>query len=448
MKRPDILLRNAVVVTIDNDFNIFEPGAVVVSEGLIIAVGTEEDILLHYKELESIDCKGNVLMPGFVNSHTHLPMAIFRGLMDDLRLSQWLNDYIFPTEEQFVNSERVKLGTQLACAELIQSGCTTVCDMYYHTDTVAETLLQIGLRGICNRTITSFPGVDNVPVDDKFKEAEMLAEKYKNSELITLSIAPHAPYTNTEESLKRSISFAKKHNKTINMHFAETADEAKDLRNKYGSLTNYLEKLGFFDVKCNFAHCIHLNSEDIKTFRKYNIGVAHNPSSNMKLASGAAPITEMINLGINVGIGTDGNSSNNDLDFIDEMRTASFLAKIQVNSPTALTAKEIIYMGTLGGAKSLFLDKSIGSLEVGKSGDLIIIDINTLHNIPRFKHNKEGIYGQIVYAAKSTDVTHVMVQGRWLMRDRKLQSIELPPLLVEVQKLAVKIDSFVSKLKK
>ena len=443
----DILLKNAILLTINKNFDIYEPGALVIKDNKIIACGDEKEILSQYEAAESIDCDGKILMPGLVNTHTHMPMAVFRGVMDDLRLDEWLLNYIFPIESRFMSEDTARLGTEIACAELIQSGVTCCNDMYYYEKAVAESLIKVGMRGLCTRIITNFPGVDNVAVEDKFKLAEEHVERYKNHPLITPSIAPHAPYTNSEETLQRSIDFANKHDIMLNMHLAETSKEVADIDEKYGSLNSYLDKLGFYSCKLNFAHCVYLTDEDIKAFAKHNVGVAHNPESNMKLSSGSAPVTAMLAEGVNVGIGTDGNSSNNDLDMFSEMRSASFLAKIQANSPVALTAKEVIYMATLGGAKSVFLEDKIGSLEAGKNADLILVNINTLHNLPRFRHNPDGLYGQLVYAAKSTDVTDVMCNGKWLMRDRKLQTIDEKPLLEKAQAKASEIDAFVLELK-
>lgn len=447
MQETELILKNAIVITVNKNFDIFEPGAIVISGKKILDVGYEKEILSKYKAKEVIDCDGKILMPGLVNAHTHLPMALLRGVMDDLRLDEWLNNYIFPIEGTFMNENTVRLGTELACAELIKSGVTCCNEMYYWENELAETLTKAGMRGLISRVITCFPGVDKIEVAKKFELGHEFVAKYKNDSLITPTIAPHAPYTNSEDTIKQSIDFAKKHDVMLNMHLAETKNEVKDLSDKYGSVAGYLEKLGFYDCKLNFAHCVHLTDKDIKAFAAHKIGVAHNPESNMKLASGAAPVTAMLEAGVNVGIGTDGNSSNNDLDMFSEMRSASFLAKIQADSPVALTAKQVVYMATMGGAKSIFLDDKIGSIESGKCADLILVNINTLHNLPRYRHNPDGLYSQIVYAAKSTDVTDVMCNGKWLMKETKLQTIDVKPLLAEAQKFTAQVDDFVRKVR-
>lgn len=386
-------------------------------------------------------------MPGFVNAHTHLPMALLRGIMDDLSLDEWLNNYIFPTEGSFMNPETVTLGTELACAELFRTGVTCCLDMYYYNQEVAEVLSKVGMRGKLLPGVTSFPGVDRIGPEEKIATIEKLIEKYKEHPLVSIAMGAHAPYTNNEESLRKCIKSAKKNDVLLNMHLAETSKEAEELIKQFGSVSAYIEKTGFLDCKLNFAHCVHLTEKDIEFFAKHNIGVSHNPTSNMKLASGMAPAATMLAKGVNIGIGTDGNSSNNDLDFFEEMRMASFMAKIQANSPTALNAKEIIYMATLGGAKSIFMENQIGSIEPGKRADLLMIDINTVHNSPRYRHNPDGLYGQLVYSTKSTDVTDVMINGSWVMKDKKLQTIDEKPLMEKAQKIATKIDPFIIQLR-
>lgn len=449
MKKAEILFKNAIVLTVDESYNIYEKGAVVVDGDSITAVGKEADILAEYESDEVIDCKGKILMPGLVNTHTHVPMTLLRGLSDDLRLDVWLQGYIMPVEREFVSPEMVVLGTKIACAEMIRSGTTSFADMYYFEKEVAKTAAEAGMRGVFGETVLMFSSPDSECYEDALKLCEEFIEEYKGHPLIVPAIAPHAPYTTTPEILQAIADMALKHDVPVIIHVSETAGEVEGIRKQYGkSVVYYLKDQKLLKTKLSCAHLVHIDEGEMMELAKYGCGGAHNPSSNLKLASGAAPVTKMIEKGVNVGIGTDGTSSNNDLDMFEEIRLASFLGKLQTSNPTSLSAKTIVYMATRGGAKSIFLDKLVGSIEVGKKADMILVDINTIHNSPRFRRDPDGLYAQIVYAAKSTDVTDVMVNGKWLMKNHKLLTINEGALIKQAKVFAAKVDSFLAKREK
>ena len=442
-KNADFILKNALVITMDDDYNIYEPGAVAISGNEIIAVGDETQILQSFSSNEIFDVDGKVLMPGLINAHTHIPMTLLRGLADDLRLDVWLMGYMMPVEHEFVNSEFVYDGTMLGCAEFIRSGITTFADMYYFEDDVAEATAKAGLRGILGESVMMFPSPDAKSFEDSLEYIRNFANKWKNHPLIIPSIAPHAPYTNNDVTLQAATDLAQEFDIPLQIHISETKTEVDNMRSSIGMpVVPYVKKQRILDAKTIAAHCVHLDKGEIATLEHYGTGVAHNPSSNMKLASGAAPITEMLDAGLNVGIGTDGPASNNDLDMFDEIRLASFLSKVSTADPTALPARTTINMATHMGAKALYIDHLVGSLEVGKRADIILIDINRLHNMPRFKRDKNSIYGQLVYATKSTDVSDVIVDGKWLMKDRELLTIDEDFYLKKAEILAEKIDTF------
>ena len=385
-------------------------------------------------------------MPGLVNAHTHLPMNLLRGLADDLRLDVWLLGYIMPVEREFVNPEFVRLGTSLACAELIQSGVTTFVDMYYFEDHVAEAASEAGLRGICCQTILKFPSPDAASYEEALVASENLIKKWKDHPLITPAVAPHAAYTSTVDILDQATAMAQKHAVPLAIHVSETAQEVEDsLRELDIPVVPYLEGQNVLKSKVIAAHCVHIDEREMHTLHKYNVGVVHNPTSNLKLSSGVAPINRMLELGIDVGIGTDGVSSNNDLDMFEEVRLAALLAKGSSGDPTAVPAKMAVAMATSMGARSIHLGDQTGTIAKGKKADMILVDLKTLHNSPQFRNDSDSVYAQLVYAAKSTDVTDVMVNGKWLMRSRELLTIDVSKMLIEAQILAKKIDQFLDK---
>jgi 5-methylthioadenosine/S-adenosylhomocysteine deaminase len=439
----DFLLTNAIVLTMDENLTQYEPGAVAVQGDSIQAVGLESDLRRELTAREIIDCGGKVLMPGMVNAHTHVPMNLLRGLADDLRLDVWLLGYIMPVEREFVSPDFVRLGTSLACAELIRTGVTCFADMYYFEEHVARATAEAGLRAVCSQTVLKFPAPDAQSYEESLAAARDFIQKWKGHPLIEPSVAPHAPYTCTDEILQATAALAAEFDVPLHTHLAETALEVENSRNERGMpVIPYIKKQNLFDAKVLAAHCVHVDDGEINTLLHHGAGIAHNPSSNLKLASGVAPVKKMLDAGLNVGIGTDGSASNNDLDMFEEVRLAAFLAKGFYGDPTALPAHQALTMATRLGAHALHLGHLTGSLEPGKRADLILVDITSTHNAPRFRRELDNIYAQLVYASKACDVTDVMVNGRWLMRQNQLTTLNEDELLVQAQDYARQIDTF------
>jgi 5-methylthioadenosine/S-adenosylhomocysteine deaminase len=436
---------NALVLTMDENFSQYLPGAVAVKGDSIVAVGPEEELKKEYaaRAEETIDCNRRILMPGLINAHTHVPMTLLRGLADDLRLDVWLMGYMMPVEREFVSPEFVRLGTLLACAEQIRSGVTTFNDMYYFEEDVARAAADAGLRAVCGQTVMKFPAPDAASYEDSLQMAREFIQRWKDHPLIVPAVSPHAPYTCTAEILRATAELAKEFDVPLHTHLAETAFEVENMRNENGiPVIPYVKKQGLFEAKVIAAHCVHVDSGEVRTLQHARAGVAHNPSSNLKLASGFAPVVKMLETGLNVGIGTDGPASNNDLDMFEEVRLAAFIAKAVTNDPTSLPAPWALLMATRLGAQALHIGHLTGSIQAGKRADLIVIDISPLHNSPSFKRAADNAYAQIVYAGKSTDVSDVMVNGKWLMRDHQLLTLNEEQLLAQAAEIAKKIDAF------
>ncbi len=449
MKEVSQSIHNAVVLTMDKDLHQHYPGAVAIQDDSIIAVGAEEDILSKYSSPEILDCGGKVLMPGLINTHTHVPMTLLRGLSDDLRLDVWLLGYMMPVEREFVTPEFVALGTRIACAEFIRTGVTCFNDMYYYEKVIAEATAQVGLRAVCSQTVMMYPTPDARSFEESLEYTRNFIKEYKDHALIVPSVAPHAPYTCPPEILKACTELAKEFDVPLHIHISETKEEVDNMRNENGMpVVVWVKKQGVLEAKVVAAHCVHIDEGEIRTLEHAHAGIAHNPSSNLKLASGIAPVAKMLELGINVGIGTDGTASNNDLDFFEEMRLANFIAKGSSGDPTVLPASQTLVMATRMGAEALHLGHLTGSLEPGKRADMITIDLNTIHNSPRFRHDPNGIYSQIVYAAKASDVTDMMVNGHWIMREKIIPGLDENELIQQAQAYADKIDKFIIKREK
>jgi 5-methylthioadenosine/S-adenosylhomocysteine deaminase len=443
METVDLLLTNAAVLTMDEQMRQFEPGVVAVRGDRIVAAGQENDLRQRYSADQVIDCGGKVLMPGLVNAHTHVPMTLLRGLADDLRLDVWLMGYMMPVEREFVSPDFVRLGTLLACAEMIRSGVTCFADMYYFEEDIAKATAEAGMRAVCSQTVLKFPTPDADSFEESLAAAREFIQRWKGHPLIVPSVAPHAPYTCTEEILRATAALAIEFDVPLHTHLAETSLEVENMRREQGMpVIPYVKKQGLLDAKILAAHCVHIDEGEMRTLLHARAGVAHNPSSNLKLASGIAPVKRMMELGLKVGIGTDGPASNNDLDMFEEVRLAAFLAKGASGDPTALPAQVALQMATRLGAQALHIGDITGSLEPGKRADLILVNTSPLHNSPRFDHDPNARYAQIVYAGKATDVTDVMINGCWVMRDRHLLTLNENELVQAAQEYASQIDAF------
>lgn len=443
MQTIDTIFINALVLTMDDEMNQYPHGAVAVRGDSIVAVGHEDTIKKEFSAQETIDCQGKVLMPGLINAHTHVPMTLLRGIADDLRLDVWLQGYVWPVEREFATPEFVRLGTSIGCAESIRSGVTTFNDMYFYEDAVATAAAEAGLRAVCGQSILKFPTPDAASYEDAMEKAREFIIKWKGHPLIVPAIAPHAPYTTTPEILRETSDLAKEFDIPLHIHLAETSFEVENMRNEEGMpVIPYVRKHGLLEAKVIAAHCVHLDMGEIRTLQHAGAGVSHNPSSNLKLASGFAPVVKMLETGLNVGIGTDGPASNNDLDMFEEVRLAAFIAKAVTNDPTSLPASQALLMATRLGAQTLHIGHLTGSLTPGRRADLILVDLRPLHNSPAFRRSSDNTYAQIVYAGKSNDVTDVMVNGQWLMRDRQLLTVKEDELLARAADLAGKIDTF------
>ena len=443
MNQADRILSNAFVLTMDDAYHAYPRGAVVLRGSTIVAVGEEAPLRREWQAAEVVDCGGRLLMPGLVNAHTHAPMTLLRGLTDDRRLDVWLLGYMMPVEREFVSPDFCRLGTLLACAEMIRGGITCFADMYYFEDSVAAATAEAGMRAVCSQTVLKFPTPDAASFEDSLAEARDFIARWKDHALIVPSVAPHAPYTCTPEILQACAALAVEYDVPLHTHLAETALEVDEWRSEHGMpVIPWVKKQGLFDAKVLAAHCVHIDDGEINTLQHAGAGVAHNPSSNLKLASGFAPVVSMLQAGLNVGVGTDGPASNNDLDMFEELRLATFIAKAVSRDPTALPARETLALGTRQGARALHIGDRTGSLEPGKRADLILMDLDGVHTWPPFEREPDAIYSRVVYSAKSTDVTDVMVEGRWLMRNRELKTIQLGPLLEAAGEYARHVDRF------
>ena len=422
-----LVVTNGIVVTMDADRRVIPNGAVVIDGTDIVAVGDAADVRTRYQGADVIDAGGAVIMPGLINTHTHAPMVLYRGLADDLALEEWLNDYIFPAESKTLSPEFVRAGTRLAALEMIQSGTTTFADMYYFEADIARVVKAAGLRAVLGQTVIQFPVADAATPADALLRAESFIEAFKDDPLVTPAVAPHAVSTVDEAMLKASRALSRKYGVPTLIHLSETRSEVRASEDEHNaSPVGYLDRLGFFGPGVIAAHGVWMTQPDIAILKANRVGVSHNPESNMKLASGTAPLGSYLRAGIAVGLGTDGAASNNDLDMFDAMRTASLLHKVQMQDPRVASAKTMLEMATIGGARALGMEDRIGSLEPGKRADLIVVRMDRARQTPMYEP-----ISQLVYTTRGDDVTTTVVHGRVLMRDRKVLTLDEAAVLGE-----------------
>jgi 5-methylthioadenosine/S-adenosylhomocysteine deaminase len=428
----DIIIHNGIIVTVNSDFEIIANGMVCIRHGRLQRVEARTGGQPLPEAHEIIDADGGIILPGLVNTHTHLPMTLFRGLADDLPLSIWLDQHIFPAEARHINPETVRLATLLACAEMILSGTTTCCDGYFFEDIVAAAVRETGLRAVLGQGVIDFPAPGIPDPADNVQCAVRFVEKWQNvSPLVTPSIFCHTPYTCSFETLKKAKQAADAKGVLFQIHVAETRTEYDRSRSEHQTTPiEYLDTIGILNPQTLLVHAVWLDNTDIQTISRRQANISHNPESNMKLASGVAPVLDLLSAGVTVGLGTDGCASNNDLDLFREMDTAAKLHKVNRFDPTVMDAATVLKMATIGGAGAIGLGTDIGSLEVGKQADVIIIDTRKPHHVPLYNP-----VSQIVYAAQGSDVRDVIVCGNVLMRRRKLLTIGMEDVLDEVSEI-------------
>jgi 5-methylthioadenosine/S-adenosylhomocysteine deaminase len=412
----------------DAQRRVIENGAVAVVGDHIVDVGTRAEIDRRYTAQQRLDRPDAILAPGLINTHTHAAMSLFRGVADDMNLQDWLQKFIFPAEAKNVDREFVRWGTRLAVLEMALSGTTTFTDMYYFEDTVAEVTKQAGLRGVLGETVIGFPAPDYKTPQASLAATEQFFKQYANDPLIVPAVAPHAIYTVPNDVLKAARALANRYQKPLEIHLSETKTENDEaLAKRKMTPTAALESLGVLTGWTVAAHAVWVNDADIAILKRRDTGLAHNPSSNMKLASGVAPVVKILNLGIPMGLGTDGVAgSNNDHDMMEELDLAAKLQKVATGDPRALPAPQAFEMATITGARALHMDKLIGSLEKNKRADMITISLTAAHAVPLY-----NVYSQLVYALQGSDVTDVMVNGRPIVRDRRMLTLDARPIMLK-----------------
>ncbi len=436
-----LVVNAGTVITQNAAHRVLSPGAVALDGTDIVDVDSPQEIARKYAAADTINARDEIVLPGLINTHTHAPMVMYRGLADDLALMDWLQKYIFPAESKTVSPELVRVGTRLAALEMIESGTTTFADMYYFEEEIAKATVEAGLRGVLGQTIIQFPVADAKTPTEGLARAERFIKEFKDNGLVVPAVAPHALYTNDKSSLVLSASLARRYGVPVLIHFAESEDEVRIAREQYKMTpTGYLESIGFWGPKTLGAHGIWVNDDDIAILKRRGVGVAHNPESNMKLASGAAPVTKYLAAGVALGLGTDGAASNNDLDMFEAMRQASFLAKHAGHNPTAVPAQTALDMATMGGARALQMDRLIGSIEAGKRADLITVSMSGARQTPMYDP-----VSHLVYTTRGDDVRTTVVNGKVLMKDRQVRTLNRAMVIADANRLAQRVREAVGR---
>lgn len=425
------LLINARIITMNERMDIFGNGYLHIKDGKIAGIGNMEGITPENASLPATDLQGMWVMPGFVNTHTHVPMTMLRGYADDLPLHEWLTEHIFPAEARLVKPENVRIASRLAFVEMIKSGTTCFNDMYFYENIIAEEARQAGLRGVLNESVIDFPTASFRSTDEGIALSENLIRRWEGDPLIHPSVTVHAPYTCSKETLQKAKRLAEKYATLLHIHLAETRKEVEDITARTGlPPAEYLYSIGLLDRNVIAAHCVWLNKHEIELIARSGTSIGHCPKSNLKLASGIADTDAYLKAGINVGIGTDGTASNNTMDMVEEMRFAALLPKVVHYDPEAVDARTALRMATIGGARALGLGEITGSLETGKSADLLVINGEASNMVPVY-----DTYSAIVYAMNSKNIRSAMVAGEWIMRDRNVVHIDKENAVEEIKEI-------------
>jgi 5-methylthioadenosine/S-adenosylhomocysteine deaminase len=436
-QRVDLIVAHGTVVTMDGTRRILDDGAIAVQGDAIAAVDSNASIDARYESDKVIDARGGLVLPGLINAHTHMSMSLFRGLADDLSLDDWLNKYIFPAEHRYVTRDFVTWSTRLSMLEMLRGGTTTVADMYYFEEDVAAAMKAAGMRGVLGETLIGFPSPDSATPAAALTYTELFLKHWKGDPLITPAVAPHSIYTCTETLLKDAAALARREQAPLLIHVAEAPFELEKSRHDHGLTTvQYLSRIGVLGPNVLGAHCIWLDQADVQTLAHFEVGCSYNPSSNMKTAAGLMPAAELLAAGVAVGIGTDGAASNNNQDMFEEMDLAAKEQKFARMDPKALSAAQVVEMATITGARALHLERQVGSLEVGKKADFIVVDTSGAHATPMY-----DVYSAIVYALKSTDVRTTVVGGKVLMDDRRMLTLDEPAILAKATEYAKQIQA-------
>ena len=425
------------VITEDAQHRVIENGAVAIRADRIVGVGTKAEIDARFQAAHRLDRPDAILAPGLIDTHTHAAMSLFRGIADDKSLQDWLNDYIFPAEAKNVTPDFVRWGTRLGCLEMLLGGTTTFTDMYYFEDVVAEVAKEAGMRGVLGETIFKFPVPDAKTPAEALRFTEKYLTRFRNDPLVTAAVAPHALYTNTDETLVAARALANRFHAPLLIHLSETKKENDDsLAQRHMTPTRVLDTLGVLTGRTVAAHCVWVNEADMAILKAHGVGIAHCPSSNMKLASGIAPVARMLALGLHVGLGPDGPASNNDLNMFEEMDLAAKLQKVATLNPEVLPATTALDMATIGGARVLGMEKEIGSLETGKRADLIVVSLDRPNAVPLYNP-----ISQMVYTLKAEDVSDVMVNGKPVVRDARILTLNEAQILQKAAEYRAKISA-------
>jgi 5-methylthioadenosine/S-adenosylhomocysteine deaminase len=435
MRDVDTIISGGRILLLDDNDSIINEGSIAIDGDSIAAVGESRDIESKYTGRRKIDASGCLVMPGLINCHTHAAMTCFRGIADDMELMDWLNNYIFPAEAKNVDEELAYWGSLLACAEMIKSGTTTFCDMYIFEDETAKAAKEAGIRCLLGEVLFDFPSPNVKTPAEGLDYTRMLIEKWADDPLVNILVEPHALYTCSPALLKDAKALADQYHVPIATHLLENRGDREQLQKLFGvKATHFLKDMGYLDERFLAFHCVCMDDEDIQIFADHGCKVVHNPESNMKLASGVAPISNMIKQGIVVGLGTDGCASNNNLDMLQEMDTAAKLEKVERLDPTVMSARTVIRMATCDGAKVLGMENQVGSLKAGMKADIIIVDLNKPHLTPLYHE-----YSHLAYAVNGSDVDTAIINGTVVMEHRKLTTIDENEAMAQVRKIAERI---------